>query len=153
MKKHLLSGLLLILILSVRGQTLYESKYGFSTSPLGTYRVLIVFAEIDYTDCGVTDPYGENSDWLAGDLPTFTDNLFDVDPSSAPVNYISKYFSEMSFGNLQIINDYYDDDVISVPCNDLVTNYGTGKVIEKLDELTDPIETASGKLLSDFDLW
>lgn len=55
-----------ILILFAFGSTIlnsqtYQSRYGNTTSPAGTYRALLVFAQIDYTGC-TPDPYEVNAE-------------------------------------------------------------------------------------------
>lgn len=149
--------ILLILLIQINtsfSQTLYESRFGFSTAPTGTYRILIVFAEIEYDGSCISDPYGINPEWATGELPMFKDELIDLEPLSTPVNYITKYFHEMSAGNLIVVGDYYPE-VITINCSDAsVGGYeGTSNVTDYLDNMAEPLETFHGYLLNDFDTW
>ncbi|MBP9084052.1 MAG: hypothetical protein KBH11_13305 [Bacteroidia bacterium] len=153
MKNFLLLVLAFCLVFQLSAQ-MYESKFGYSTDPSGTYRVLIIFAEIDYTSTCDPDPYPYNPEWLVGELPAFKDDLLDIEPLTNPVNYISKYFHEMSFGNLTVVGDYYPE-IITINCSDAISGSlgGTSNVTDYLDNLTSAIVTENGYELSDFDAW
>lgn len=56
---------------------LFNSRYGWSLSPHDTIRMLVVFAELDYTDTTIDPSINwHNHYWDAHSLPIWADSLF-----------------------------------------------------------------------------
>jgi len=85
---------------------MYESKNGYHLPVTGLIRLLVVFAQIEY-DIG-TDPNPNNQDeWNVGELPTWADDLFDVNlPTGQAQGLVTRYFQEASFGTYNVLGDY-----------------------------------------------
>src|SRR5260221_949586 len=155
-----------------------DSRNGYSLSPHGTIRVLLVFAEIEdvapcqtlTSYCGActrTTDYTGTPGWSQGQVPsTFG--------ASSYGNKITQYYHDISLGDLNVIFDYYDFTV-HVPCS-LFQQYtpndcrfhcgnnwcnsascglnGADAAIQTLSSMiTTSTQTAAGNTLQDFDLW
>src|SRR5690554_1149099 len=82
-----------------------NSENGWILPASGTLKVLVVFAEIDYTVGSDPVPSG-TSGWPVGDLPIWADDLFDTAVLPNPHGLISKYYRQASSGNFNVIGDY-----------------------------------------------
>jgi hypothetical protein len=139
------------------------SENGYTITPHGTLRVLLLFAEVDYSDpnCAGLNTYPNASAlWPAGSLPLDADNYFDhfLPPGSQPQGYLTKYYYQGSLGQYVVLGDYYPH-LISVPCSQ-VSWSGHNAVISQLNSLGLPLQTkhvnpmtGSPYGLDDFDLW
>lgn len=123
------------------------AENGFVTPAKGTVRVLLIFAEIVGTGCtGLTTP---DPLWPTGQLPPDKDIWLNYAVSSTPTGN-TKYYKEISLGELNVIGDYYND-IIQVPCGS-----SDGAVINQLNAVWQPdingnYLTAHGLNLNDFD--
>lgn len=110
----LLINLSVIFPFKITSQTT-ESKNGIYMPTKGTVHVLIVFAEV----VGVgpcADPFPSNN-WPSGPAaPPNADLYFDYALSPNPLTAISRYYKDISLGELNVIGDYYDGTV-QVPCS------------------------------------
>lgn len=117
-----------------------QSKFGYYLAPYDTLRILIVFAEIDYTgDTICSDPDLYPDDWNAGQLPTWKDELLDPVWSGAPVAKLTQYYYEASFGKLIVLGDYLVDSSgiekpVVVPSTTLSTTIYRGQLVRSLDD-------------------
>ncbi|MBS1940757.1 MAG: hypothetical protein JST38_07770 [Bacteroidetes bacterium] len=88
-----------------------ESQNGWSMAPHGMVRVLLIFAEVNYTGT-VSDPTGPTGTlgWPAHQLPTWANNaipalnLFDhTTPQGAQ---FTQYYQQASSGDFTVLGDY-----------------------------------------------
>lgn len=121
--KKLLSIKLILFILSfnsVTAQCLIEnppedndgsrafvnSSNGWAIPASGTFRILIVFAEIEY-DTGTDPNPNSTSGWPIHSLPVWADQLLDPNvPTGTASGLLTRYFQEASFGQYNVIGDY-----------------------------------------------
>jgi hypothetical protein len=133
----------------------------------GDIRVLVVFAELDYSQepcpCNnLPDNLGPDSNWPVVDgvtqVPNDADSYFSTDARSfkAAPGFITGLYHESSFGTYRLFGDYYPK-VISIPCNDFrMGNDGVNLILKKLDEeptVKGTLYTKHGYSLKDFDMW
>jgi hypothetical protein len=147
MKKILFFLVLLIRFNSANSQV-KNSENGYIVTQKGTMRLLIVYAEIDYTGSGITDPFAINSSWQAGQLPANAGIEFDADlPMGGPtMGTITDYYYQASCGNYILLGDYYNN-VVTLPYN--VNSNGSADVISYLNNHN--FRTGHNKTLADFD--
>src|SRR5690554_6118938 len=102
MKKLLIIVLLITLGLYAKAQI--NSVNGYSLPPYGTIRVLLVFAE----NTNTADYNNYESGWLPGQMPDRADEFFDHEFNGYEnmTGFLTKYFYQMSFGNLIMLGDY-----------------------------------------------
>lgn len=85
-----------------------ESSNGRYMTANGVVRILIVFAEVEYT--GSTDdptPPEGLLGWPAHQLPTWANDLCDAnEPVGTAVGMFTRYYQEASSGNLLVLGDY-----------------------------------------------
>jgi hypothetical protein len=87
------------------------SRNGYYLAPYDTLKVLIVFAEIDYSgDTLFSEPDTYPDAWDAGALPDWKDDLLDPTWSGSPQAKLTKYYYEASFGKLIVLGDYLVPD-------------------------------------------
>jgi len=67
MKKFFLIVPTILYCLATAGQQFSENGYFVATE--NTIRVLVVYAQIDYTDCPGENEYGLNDEWPDGSAP------------------------------------------------------------------------------------
>ena len=136
----------------------YDSKNGNAVSCYGAFRVLVIFAEIDYTGApsGITDPTnGGNPNWPAHEFPEWVDELFDPNiPAGIPQGMITRYFNEASFGQFNLLGDYLisptNGGVFSVP----YANSDADDLYAAVDAaMGGNFMTHSGFSIADFDNW
>ena len=128
MKRLLL--LLTIFVNNIFSQT-QDSRNGlYLPTKKGIFPVFIVFAEVT-GDPGDTIP---RAGWNVGDMPTNPGSYIDADT----INYqshVSRYYNEISFGELKVIGDYYDQ-LIQIPYSSFTSAFQSyDRVFEKLSEL------------------
>lgn len=105
----LLSSLLFFPTTFAQEAPLPNSEFGWQLSPHGTIRILVLFAEIDYDEQPEKDPQAKSLDhWPIGRLPTWADDMFDVQPLKSPKGRITRYYHDMSLGNYTVLGDYVD---------------------------------------------
>ena len=128
-----------------------NARNGCHYPPKGEIRIFMVFADI------IDDPFsGEIEGWPAGELPEYADSLLDRISSNNVQGWISRYFQEMSYGELSIVGDYYPY-LIEFQLEDMPHTSGvviTKAVTEYLDALPgNDVVTRHGYYLVDFDTW
>lgn len=116
-------------------------------SPYGEIRMFVVFADVvDDTNTSHV-PF-----WNSGCLPEYADEIIDDYATENFTSYISKYFSEASFGAFRVTGDYYPN-LIELNNNNIRRN-GLDEVVEYLNQLPgNDIVTHNGHHLIDFDRW
>jgi hypothetical protein len=152
----LLHGLILSMLLycSLAANAQQDSKYGWALSPKDTLRVLLIFVEIDYDESPELEKDKEGSaQWKAGEMPLYADEAFDPFFFEEPVALLSKYYREISFGNLIVLGDYYPQ-LMRVPYSKIKTS--PARILTALGEVfgTDTnFRTQHGFGPADFDFW
>lgn len=71
-------------------QSAYGSQYGWYLPALGTIRILVVLAEVNYDVNSDPNPYVT---WQQGTFPTWGDNLFNA---STPSNGLFTHYFELA---------------------------------------------------------
>jgi len=116
----------------------------------GEFRIFVVFAEIEDETLNYNVP-----GWSKGQMPDNPNSYIDAAVSSNYQSFMSSYFSEISFGKLNITGDYYPS-LMKIPKSEQ-TNEGYSPVFNKLSSLCSngqQIQTARGlNFPNDFDLW
>lgn len=124
-----------------------NARYGCTYSPSGEIRILVVFADITNDMLN-----GEIYHWLPGRLPDYADKIIDENMDGSLVSYISKFYSEASFGTLRITGDYYPY-LLEFDSSEIAGD-GFTAVLNRMNNLPgDDIITQKGHHLSDFDNW
>jgi len=132
------------------------SENGWSLSPHGTIRVLLIFAEIEYDKTPSDDPNPGGSDhWPKGKLPVWKDDVFDPQLSRAPIAMVSRYYHDISLGQFEVLGDYIDEIVtIKEGENPSIKNvFGLGTLAVKELGSRNGLKTHHNLSISDFDLW
>lgn len=137
----------------------YESKNGWKLPASGTFRILTIYIEIDYTGSQWTDPFpGGSSGWPSGQMPTWKDNLLDPQISAAPQGELTRYFKQASFGNFNVLGDYVVNPANPNACITMpAVSYSldeAGAISYINNLLGNNLSTNSGlNSIADFDLW
>ena len=121
-----------------------NSRHGCSIPPIGTFRILVVFADVIDDTCTESIP-----GWDVGELPRYKDSIVDDIISNTPVSYLTKFFNQSSFGQLNIIGDYYPE-LLEFNTANLIRR-GDVNVVSYLNQ--HPFYTMHNHTLSDFDNW
>ncbi|MBX7205577.1 MAG: T9SS type A sorting domain-containing protein [Bacteroidia bacterium] len=112
-----------------------NSEYGWALPTSGTFRILVIFAEIDYTGSGYTDPTTSTDPWQPGQLPPWANQLFDANSSSNYTGLFTKYFQTMSLGNMTVLGDYLVNPAnASAPVKVSLTDILNGNNINSPDD-------------------
>lgn len=133
--------------------TAQEFRNGHLLPPHGTYRVLVLFAEIDFNQgpCpGGLGPLGQGP-WV-GQVPPWAGDLFDPVKLSAPSADLTDLYRQASFGAYDLLGDYYPK-VFTIPCHEIQSGFNHLPVLQRLAAEAGPILTAAGLPLAAFDLW
>jgi len=142
-----------LLLLSLTISFLYlqaqNARNGWIFPTTGNFRIFVVFAEVEDDTLNLNVP-----GWNKGQMPDNPDSYIDAVAGSNYQSYMSNYFSEISFGQLNITGDYYPS-LIKIKLSEQTTDiYKT--VFDKLANLCNgqQIQTARGlNFPNDFDLW
>lgn len=138
---------------------IYNSKFGCSLSPHDTIRMLVVFAELVYTDT-IPDPSldWQNHYWDAHSLPRWADSLFATcDTTNFRYKQITRYFQYASSNDHIVLGDYLlapdNGGVFSVNTTDGEAN--TTSIVQAVNQkLGTSIVTAHGlSSINEFDMW
>ena len=138
---------------------IYNSKYGCSLSPHDTIRMLVVFAELVYTDT-IPDPSlgWQNHYWDAHSLPRWADSLFAAyDTTDFRYKQVTRYYQYASSNDHIVLGDYLlapdNGGVFSVNTTDGKAN--TTSIVQAVNQkLGTNIVTAHGlSSINDFDVW
>jgi len=125
---------------------------GFDLSAQGDLKILFVFAEVDCSTCPTQGPltredvcnYGASwEDWESStggwprlSLPLNADTWIDYDATQPFTTYISKFYDEVTFGNLNVTGDYYPS-VLTVDCDKFINNTNDAQVQAVLQQLNE----------------
>ena len=155
---------LVFLFLAFSANAQLSISNGVGLPSRDTLRVLIVFAEVDFTDgpcrSGMTETFkgswGQNHDGTYK-VPDFAGDFLDVEiGAEGPNGEITKVFHEASFGQYVMIGDFLPQ-IVSVPCRVLrPRNNGVTQILGILDawnEQDSSLYTKSGLPLKAFDQW
>jgi len=151
MKKLSLLLLLAVLVNSIFAQGQTDSRNGRKMPAKGIFRIFFVFAEV------TGDPYNKPmAGWTEGQMPNNSADYIDLHVSVNYQSYMSRYFNEISFGELKVLGDYHPQ-LIQIPYNSFANeSQSVDRVFEKLATLCNgqQIQTARGfNFPEDFDLW
>jgi M6 family metalloprotease-like protein len=129
-----------------------NSENGYWNPNRGEIRVLLVYAELlnDPNYSSVTQP-----GWPAGQMPLDPGKYFDSQVSTNPSGYITRYFSNASYGEYKVIGDYYPS-LIQLDYNNISSTNYFSKVIEALNNTVGAdLLTAHNFSINnhDFDKW
>ncbi len=101
---------LVLIAFASSGYAQQHAENGWALSPRDTLRLLIFFVEVDYSEEPALEHYPEGNDiWPKGGLPVYADSLFDVHYSPEPRGLMSRYYREISLGNLVVLGDYFPE--------------------------------------------
>lgn len=92
-----------------------ERKANWELPTEGVIRAFVVFAQIRGDNYG--DEHYNSAIWPSGELPVNPDSFIDTELKENSADYeslLSQIFSEISFGKLHIIGDYYPS-LVSIP--------------------------------------
>lgn len=132
-----------------------EFRNGYLLPPRGDYRVLILFAEIDFDQgpCPSGLGPGGQGSWV-GQVPSWAGDLFDPVKLPVPSAFLTDLYRQASFGRYDLLGDHYPK-VFTVPCHEIHFGFNHVPVLERLAAEADagPILTAAGLPLAAFDLW
>jgi len=147
------------------GSAQYEIKNGTCINTSDTTRVLVVFAEVDYskTPCPSNLPDNIVGNWPKDKNgktlpPSDADSYFDLDikQGEKPKAYLTDFYHQASYGNYVLLGDYYSE-VISVPCNKITVGDEGLKyisdVLNKKNNGDSTLYSFHGLPLKMFDLW
>lgn len=142
-------------------KVLFESRNGFKIPSSGILRILIVFAEFDYTNGGDPTPAGGTAGWPSHSLPAWANELTDANlPAGDAEGVMTRYYQMASSGNYTVLGDYLtapdNGGIFRVPTD---STHATGPENTNLiaavnNKLGNTIVTAHGlNSINDFDLW
>lgn len=143
----------------------YAISNGVSLPAMDTVRVLVVFAQIDFSTNGCPQGLPDNfdSNWpvdTSGNHkpPADADTYFDFELKNGeePKGYITDFYYQASFGKYVLLGDYFPD-VITIPCNKVkIGNDGLEWILDSLKNkksLDSTLYSSHGLPLSSFDNW
>ena len=162
--KPVIFSIVLGLIIMNNSSAQLAISNGISIPTRDTLRVLVVFAEIDFSakPCfgNLEQSFGE--EWPKNSKgqtlpPADAMDYFDVNLKSgrAPKGFISDYYYQASFGQYVLEGDYFPYTV-SIPCSQIKTGSGVKQVLEKIaswPNLDSMNFTAHHLPVSAFDAW
>ncbi|MEM9050726.1 MAG: hypothetical protein AAGC47_01635 [Bacteroidota bacterium] len=141
------------IIISTNVNAQVRSENGWILPTKGTVRVYVVFVEIDYDIAKSQDKYPDGTKgWRRGELPSYKDEMFNTFSGEDSLKYMSKYYQECSFGNLEVLGDYYPE-LITLKHSSIRKN--KTKLFKEVAKIINAADTISSKNLSfeDFDFW
>ncbi|MCH8903504.1 MAG: hypothetical protein IIA45_06285, partial [Bacteroidetes bacterium] len=165
MRSIIIVSILIFSFLSTVAQK--KMSNGHQIPVRGEIRVLLIFAEVDYSADNCPDRLGEpeitkTNNWGVDEhgvtqIPAGADSLFDHKSSGRkfPQGYITDLYYQASLGKYILLGDYYPE-VVVVPCSTLARGPGAhaNAVIQELNKIADTtVCTKNGYMLKDFDLW
>lgn len=163
MKTLIILYLITFCLLNLKAQ--YAISNGYSLPSKDTTRVLVLFAEVDFSKGPC---YSNLTDNLDGDwgkkldgktrIPVNADDYFNANASSILTKeaVITGYYRQASLGAYILLGDYYPE-VLSVPCAKIKPgDNGVNLLLQMLDSIhadQPTVTTAHGLTLKDFDSW
>ena len=132
-----------------------NSENGWSLSPHGTIRVLLIFAEIDYDKNPNKDPQpGGAEHWPKGKLPIWKDEVFEPFHTLEPKASVTRYYHDISLGQFEVLGDYIDEVVVIPESVHKVSNgFSLGSYAVKELASRSVLKTHHNLTVSDFDMW
>ncbi|MCS6790017.1 MAG: hypothetical protein NZ580_03460 [Bacteroidia bacterium] len=160
MRKSLILTFLPLVLL---GQVPF-SEEGYILPTRDTLYILVIFAEVDYGECG-EDPHERQfgRTWPVGtdnhsQVPPSAPKLLDafLTPGQQPEGILTYTYAEASFGQLVVLGDYLPQ-VVRVPCKDLPAG-GTWSLYQEVELVARHLPattftTARGLPWQAFDRW
>lgn len=133
-----------------------EIRNGYILPTRSVYRVLVVFAEIDYTQGSCPQNLGppHEGSW-DGQVPPWAGDLFDPEKLPAASAFLTDLYRQASFGAYDLLGDFYPK-VFTIPCDEIRGGTNHRPVLKRLaaePSVGATLLTASGLPLSAFDLW
>ncbi|MFZ4547956.1 MAG: T9SS type A sorting domain-containing protein [Bacteroidales bacterium] len=146
---------------SLGSKGFFESRNGFKLPASGVIRVLIVFAEYEYANGGDPTAATGTAGWPAHNLPTWANELTDVNPPLGDAKgMMTRYYQMASSGNYTVLGDYLmapdNGGIFKVHTDSAhAINPDNTKLIAAVNsKLGNTIVTAHGlNSVSYFDLW
>jgi hypothetical protein len=130
-----------------------DSRNGWVLPTEGTIRVLMVFVEIEYDENPSNDAYPNgHENWRVNELPEFRDDIFNVYQGEDSLKLLTQYYDETSFGQLQVLGDYYPE-VITLKESEI--GRSKSKLLKAVIDRLNTADIISNENLdfSDFDYW
>ena len=158
MRAFSLTLLLCVLVptLLAQDKPVQRSENGWYLSPHGTIRVLVLFAEIEYDQDRSKDPQADGAaHWPKGQLPKWSDELFDPQPLPVPKATVSRYYHDISLGQYTVLGDYMDQ-LITLKESEhsgLGNGHGINRLVLNEANKLGALRTKNGLSVADFDLW
>ena len=129
-----------------------ERKANWKLPTEGVIRAFVIFAQIEGDNYG--DEHYNSEIWPSDELPVNPDSFIDTELKENSADYeslLSQIFSEISFGKLHIIGDYYPS-LIRIPDYDWTAKRDFEKAFDKIEK--DTFKTAHNYTYpNDFDNW
>lgn len=129
-----------------------ERKANWELPTEGIIRAFVIFAQIEGDNYG--DEHYNSEIWPSGELPVNPDSFIDTELKENSADYeslLSQIFSEISFGKLHIIGDYYPS-LIKIPDYEWTAKKDFEKAFNKIEK--DTFKTAHNYTYpNDFDNW
>lgn len=129
-----------------------ERKANWELPTEGVIRAFVIFAQIEGDNYG--DEHYNSEIWPSGELPVNPDSFIDTELKENSADYeslLSQIFSEISFGKLHIIGDYYPS-LIRIPDYEWTAKKDFEKAFDKIEK--DTFKTAHNYTYpNDFDNW
>ena len=133
-----------------------NSIHGWSLSPHGTIRVLVIFAEIEYDRNPGNDPQPQGGvHWPKGGLPVWKDDLLDPLPLAVPHGEVTRYYHDISLGGYRVLGDHLDR-VVTIKESEARQSkggYSLSAAAIQAANASGVFRTAHGLSIADFDLW
>lgn len=141
-----------------------HTEAGFLLPTQDTVYVLVVFAEVDYSECAGGDPYEAQygRSWPTDaqgrtQVPADAEVLVDafLPPGATPSGIITRTYAEASFGQFVVLGDYLPK-VVRVPCSRLPAGGSYSLAFEVqlvIEAWKDSFVTARGLEWFVFDRW
>lgn len=127
-------------------------SYEWELPTEGVIRAFVIFAQIEGDNYG--DEHYNSEIWPSGELPVNPDSFIDTELKENSADYeslLSQIFSEISFGKLHIIGDYYPS-LIRIPDYEWTAKKDFEKAFNKIEK--DTFKTAHNYTYpNDFDNW
>ncbi len=136
-------------------EAVIEAKNGYSLPTAGEIRILVIYAEVNYDVNPQLDRFPNGTAaWPVGQLPTYKDNMFDLNWTGTPQQKMTRYYDECSFGNYRVLGDYFNA-VITVD-ESTVGSVSFGAVVNNAVAQINAmgvLNTHGGSTFSDLDHW
>lgn len=136
--------------------SLPHSSLGWSLSPHGTIRILLLYVEIDWDVTPEKDPQANGAEhWEKGRLPKWKDEVFDPHPLRPYKGQVTQYYHDMSLGRYTVLGDYIDKLLVLKQSEYPTVGqaHSVGSLAVKEANKMGSLQTRHGLSTADFDLW